>query len=126
MEKRRLFKMTEIEQNMLGKALADLAGEAETSALQIQVRQAPKRKAGPPGAEPPAQLLSGGGAVQRRHRRGDLEALKFPVPPGPGMPAMNVPGTFHVEKGRITANTVNHIKAQPLTKSLRGQDKGRG
>ncbi len=34
--------------------------------------------------------------------------------------------TFHVEKGRITANTVNHIKAQPLTKSLRGQDKGRG
>ena len=44
MEKRRLFKMTEIEQNMLGKALADLAGEAETSALQIQVRQAPKRK----------------------------------------------------------------------------------
>ena len=44
MEKRRLFAMTEIEQNMLGKALADLAEEAETSALQIQVRQAPKRK----------------------------------------------------------------------------------
>lgn len=41
MEKRRLFQMTEIEQNMLGKALADLAGEAETSVLQIQVRQAP-------------------------------------------------------------------------------------
>lgn len=43
--------------------------------------------------------------------------------------------TFHVEKGRITAKTINHIavlsrrfqvKELPFMKSLRGQDKGRG
>lgn len=43
MEKRRLFKMTEIEQNMLGKALLDLDRE-QTASMRRRVRQASRRK----------------------------------------------------------------------------------
>ncbi len=43
MEKRRLFQMTEIEQNMLGKALLDLDRE-QTVSMRRRVRQAPRRK----------------------------------------------------------------------------------
>lgn len=43
MEKRRLFAMTEIEQNMLEKALLDL-DRAQTASMRRRVRQAPRRK----------------------------------------------------------------------------------
>ena len=43
MEKRRLFAMTEIEQNMLEKALLDLDRE-QTASMRRRVRQAPRRK----------------------------------------------------------------------------------
>lgn len=43
MEKRRLFQMTEIEQNMLEKALLDLDRE-QTVSMRRRVRQAPRRK----------------------------------------------------------------------------------
>lgn len=43
MEKRRLFAMTEIEQNMLEKALLDLDRE-QTVSMRRRVRQAPRRK----------------------------------------------------------------------------------
>ena len=43
MEKQRLFAMTEIEQNMLEKALLDL-GRAQTASMRRRVRQAPRRK----------------------------------------------------------------------------------
>ncbi len=43
MEKRRLFAMTEIEQNMLEKALLDLDRE-QTASMRRRVRQAPQRK----------------------------------------------------------------------------------
>ena len=43
MEKRRLFAMTEIEQNMLEKALLDLNRE-QTASMRRRVRQAPRRK----------------------------------------------------------------------------------
>lgn len=43
MEKQRLFAMTEIEQNMLEKALLDL-DRAQTASMRRRVRQAPRRK----------------------------------------------------------------------------------
>lgn len=43
MEKRRLFAMTEIEQNMLEKALLDL-DRKQTASMRRRVRQAPRRK----------------------------------------------------------------------------------
>lgn len=43
MEKRRLFAMTEIEQNMLEKALLDVDRE-QTVSMRRRVRQAPRRK----------------------------------------------------------------------------------
>ena len=43
MEKRRLFAMTEIEQNMLEKALLNL-DRKQTASMRRRVRQAPRRK----------------------------------------------------------------------------------